>query len=64
MEPAIELVEKLEVFVENISNLVDARMEIGFHDYLVEFEMEIVEDLVMDDLVGVGDELCVVERLL
>lgn len=44
-----EPIEKLEVIDEDIPNLVDARMEIGFHDQLDGSNMEIVECLVVDD---------------
>lgn len=37
-------------------------MEIFFHDWLVDSNMEIVEHLVMDDLVAIGDELCVAKH--
>ena len=39
--------------VEELPNLVD---EIGFHDQLVESDMEIVEHLVMDNQVVEGDD--------
>ena len=39
-------------------------MEIGFHDHSFGSDMEIVENLVMDDLVVVGYELCIAEHLV
>lgn len=36
VESNVKPLEKLEVVVEDIHNLVDAGMEIGFHDQLVE----------------------------
>ena len=64
MESNTKLVEQLEVVVEDIPNLVDVGIEVDFHDQMVEFDMEIVEHLVMDDLVVVGDELYFVEHLV
>ena len=43
MEFDTKPVEQLEVVVEDIPNLVNARMETYFHDHLVEFDMEITE---------------------
>lgn len=57
MESNTKLVEQLEVVVENIPNLFNSRIEVDFHDHIVDSNMEIVENLVMDDLVVVGDEL-------
>ena len=57
-------IDQLEVVAKDIPNLVDDGMDIGFHYYLVGSDMEIVENLVMDDLVVVGDELCVAEHLV
>lgn len=48
-------VEKLVVVYKNIPNLVDDGVEIGFHDHLVESDMEIIEHLVMDDPIAMGD---------
>ena len=62
MESNIELAEQQEV-VEDIPNFVDDGTEVGFHVQLVKYDMEIAEHLVMDDLVAVGDELCIVEHL-
>lgn len=64
VEPNIEPAEQLEVVAEDIPKLVDVGMEIGFHDQLVEFDMEIVEHSVVDDLVVVGDDLYVAEHLV
>ena len=47
----------MEVVAKDIPNLVDAGMDIGFHDQLV-------EKLVVDDLVVVRDELCATEHLV
>lgn len=44
-EPA----EKLVVVAEELPNLIDARIEIGFHAQLVMSNMEIAEHLVMDN---------------
>ena len=55
--------EQLEVVAEDIPNLVDVGVEVGFHDQLVESDMETAEHLVMDDLVDVGGDLNVVEHL-
>ena len=60
----IELIEKLEVVAKDIPNLVDAGMDIDFYDQLVGFDMEIVENLVVDDPVVAGDELCATEHLV
>ena len=57
-------VEQLEVVAEVIPNLVDAGIEVGFHDQLVESDMETTKNLVMDDPVAVGGELCIVEHLV
>ena len=43
MEPDIEPAKQLEVVVEDILNLFDVGKEIGFHDQLVESDMEIVK---------------------
>ena len=56
VEPDVELTEKLEVFVEDIPNLVDVGIEVGFHDQLVESDMETAEHLIMDDLIDVGGD--------
>ena len=56
--------EQIVVFVEDIPNLVDVGIEVGFHDQLVESDMDIAEHLVMDDLVTIGDELCGGEHLV
>ena len=64
MESDTELAKKLEVVAKNIPNLVDAGMDIGFPDQSIEFDMEIVEHLVIDDSVVVGGELCVAEHLV
>ena len=48
--------------VKDIPNLVDAKMDIGFHDHLVESNMETTEHLVMNDPVAVGGELCIAEH--
>lgn len=63
MEPNTELAERLEVVAKDIHNLVDARMEIDFHVHLVEFDMDIVEHLAMDDLVVVGGDLYILEHV-
>ena len=39
-------------------------MDIGFHDQLVGSDMEVVENLVIDDLIVVDGELCVVGHLV
>ena len=57
MEYDTKPAEQLEVVVEDIPNLVDAGMEIGYHD-------DLVEHLVMDDPIVVGVELCVVGHLV
>ena len=57
MESNIDPIEQLEVVIEDIPNLVDARMDIGFHD-------QFVEHLVVDDLVVVGGELFVAKHLV
>ena len=64
VEPDTKPAEQLEVVAEDIPNLVDVGMEVGFHDQLVEFDMETAEHLIMDDLVAVGGELCIVEHLV
>ena len=64
MESNIEPVEKLRVISEDIPNLVDAGMEIGFHDQLVESDREIVEHLVMESLGVVSGDLYVAEHLV
>lgn len=64
VESVTKPVEKLEVVVEDILNLVDIGMEISFHDQLVEFDMDIVEHSVMDDLVVVSDDLYVAKHLV
>ena len=46
MEFNIEPAEKLEVVSEDIPNLVDVEMEVGFHDQLVGSDMEICRALV------------------
>ena len=57
VESDIEPIEQLEVFAEDIPNLVDVGMDIGFHDQLV-------ENLVVDDPIAVGGELCATEHLV
>ena len=52
------------VVAKDIPILVDVGIEVGFHVQLAESDMEIVEHLVMDDLVAVGDKLCIVENLV
>ena len=64
MKSNAEPVEKFELVTEDIPNLVDTEMDIGFHDLLVGSDMEIVEHLVMDDLVVVGGDLYVAKHLL
>ena len=64
MKPNVEPIEQLEVVVEDIPNLVDARTKVCFCDHLVGSDMEIAKHLVMGDLVAIGDELCVVEHLV
>ena len=51
-----EPVEKLANVSIEIYNLVDARIEIFFHDHLVMSDMEIVEHLVVDNQVVDGDD--------
>ena len=51
-----EPIEKLVVVSVEIPNLFDVGIEIGFHDQLVMFDMEIVEHLVMDNKVAEGDD--------
>ena len=63
-ESDIEPTKQLEVVAKDISNLVDARTEVGFHVQLVESDMVIVEHLFMDDLIVVSGELCVAEDLV
>ena len=41
VESDIEPTELLEVVAKDISNLVDARIEFGYYDQFVEFDMEI-----------------------
>ena len=57
MESHTEPAKKLEVVTKDIPYLVDAEMDIGFHDQLV-------EHLVMDDPIAVGGELCAIEHLV
>ncbi len=64
MEYDAKLVEKPVVVVEEVPNIVDARMEIGFHDQLDGSDMEIAKHLVMDNQVVFGDELHVVDHLV
>ena len=47
----------MDLVVEDIPNLVDARMDIGFHD-------QFVENLVMDDMIAIGGELFVAKYLV
>ena len=63
MEPDAKPAEQQEVVAKDIPNLVDAGTEVGFHDQLVESDMETTEHLVMDDLVDVGGDLNVAEHL-
>ena len=63
VESDIEPVEKIEVVAEDVPNLVDSRIEISFHDCLVESNMEIIEHSIMDDLVVVGGDLYIVEHI-
>ena len=58
MESNTKHAEQLEVVSKDIPNLIDLGMDIGFHDQLATSKMEIVENLVMDDPVSIGDELC------
>ena len=60
----VELEEQVEVVAKDIPNLVDVGMEIGFHDQLVESDMEIIEHLVVNDPVVVGGGLYVAEHLV
>ena len=39
-------------------------LKVGFHDQFVDFDMETIEHLVMDDLVDVGGDLYVAEHLV
>ena len=64
MESDIEPTEQLKIDVEDIPNLVDARMEVNFHGQSVGRDMEIAEHLVVDDLVVVADVLYVAEHLV
>ena len=64
VESDTKLVDKLEVVAEDIPNLVDARMDIGFHDQSIESDMEIEKHLVIDDLIVVGGELCATKHLV
>ena len=57
MESNAEPIEQLANVVVEIPNVVDARIEIGFHDQLVMFNMEIAEHLVMDNQVAKGEDL-------
>ena len=63
MELDTKPIEQLEVVAKDIPNLIDARMDIRFHDQLVGFNMEIIEHLFMDDPIVVGDELYVAKHL-
>ena len=56
MESNANHIEKLVVVVVEIPNLVDARIEIGFHDQLVMYDMEIAKHLVVDNHVVEGDD--------
>ena len=49
VESNMEPIEKLVVVVAEIPNLFDARIEIGFHDQLVMYNLEITKHLVMDN---------------
>ena len=58
VESNTKLVENLEFVAKDIPNLVDVKIEVGFHDQLDEVDKEILQHLVMDDLVvGVLDSL-------
>ena len=54
----------MEVVAKDIPILVDAGIEVGFHDQSFGSDMETIENLVMDDLVSIGGELYVVEHLV
>ena len=54
----------MEIFSEDIPILVDARVEFSFHDQSIRSDMEIIEHLVMDDLLVVGNELCIAKHLV
>ena len=64
VESDTELIEKMEVVAKDIPILVDVGIEVDFRDHLVGFNMKIVEHLFMNDLVVVGDELCVAEHVV
>ena len=63
VEANAEPVEELDVVAEGIPNLIDTRMEVGFHDPSVGYDMEIgsnmeiIKHSVMDDTIVVGGEL-------
>ncbi len=64
VEANAEPIEQLDVVVEGILNIVDAGIQICFHDQLVESGIEIVEHLVLDDLVAISGALYVVDHLV
>ena len=61
VESDAEPIEKIVDVVVEIHNLVDARIEICFHDQLIMFDMEIAEYLVMDNQFVEGDDLYVAD---
>lgn len=60
----LEPTEQLEVVAEDLPNLFDVGIEVGFYVQLVGLDMEITKHLVVDDLVVFGGELYVVEHLI